>query len=138
MRLLTSLALGLLVLGLAGCGKLDNIPTSMITIRNASNNLLLSTPDSTGTLALAPQQTTQIRVYRTYSDENNITETDDVTHLCNFNWEMNGNVALADNLGNITGIAPGSALLEVKFRPSVFDPWDFCRLRVEVEEPPAD
>jgi hypothetical protein len=124
------------ILLLAGCGVTDNLPTSSLTIRNAVSNLLLSTSQTTGTLQLVAGETQQVRVLRTYTGSNNQTETDDVTQFTNFKWDSGGGIASFDQLGNITGLVPGTAVIEAKFRPTVFEPWDICKLTVNVTAAP--
>ena len=118
-----------------GCGVTDNLPTSSLTIRETTTDILLSTPDIMGTLQLVIGETKQVKILRTYKNNNNQTETDDVTQFANLKWESVSTFAAFDQLGNITGMATGTAIMEAKFRVSALEPWDHCRLQVVVAAP---
>jgi hypothetical protein len=127
--------LALAIVALAGCSATDNLPTSSLTIRDTLTDYLLSTPDITGSLQLTVGQTKQVKVLRTYTNSDNQTETDDVTQFTNFKWESGSSFAAFDQLGNFTGLAAGSAIVEAKFRATAFEPWDHCKLMIVVSAP---
>ena len=132
MRIFVSLAVIVSISLLLGCSS-SKIPESSLTIRETVSNLLLSTSESTGSLSLALGETRQVRVFRTFRNSNGNTETDDVTQFANYKWPVGSGVATIDQLGNITGVAGGTTHLEIKFRESQFEPWDICRLEIEVQ-----
>ena len=120
-----------LVLALSACGS-TTLPTSSLTIRHAVSDALISAPTALGTLTLGVGATQQIKVVRSFRTDAGNTFSDDVTQFTNFKWESGGGVASIDQLGNVSGLAAGSEVLETKFRESAFDPWDICRLLVVV------
>ncbi len=124
------------LLALAGCGTTDSLPTSSLTIRDTLTDYLLSTPDITGTLNLTVGATKQVKILRTYKNSNSQTETDDVTQFANLKWESGSTFAAFDQLGNITGLSVGTAIMEAKFRASTFEPWDHCKLQIVVAAAP--
>lgn len=130
-RLSLAVAFVLILLVLSSCGG-SRIPESSLTIRDATNNLLLSTPDVMGTLTINVGDLRQIQVMRTYRTSGGNTLTDDVTQFTNFKWETDSGSASINQLGNLQGLSPGTQILEAKFRNSTFDPWDHCRLTIEV------
>jgi hypothetical protein len=137
MRITWAIAIAIAVIALcAGCGATDSLPTSSLTIRDTLTDYLLSTPDVTGTLQLTVGQTKQVKILRTYKGNNNQTETDDVTQFANLKWQSGSTFAAFDQLGNISGLAVGTAVIEAKFRATTFDPWDHCKLQVIVSAAP--
>lgn len=130
-RLALALTCILVVIALSSCGG-SRIPESSLTIRDATNNLLLSTPDVMGTLTISVGDLRQVQVMRTYRTSGGNTLTDDVTQFTNFKWETDNGSASINQLGNLQGLSPGTQILQAKFRNSTFDPWDICRLTVEV------
>ena len=116
---------------LQGCGS-SSIPESSLTVRDALTDQLLSISEATGTINLPAGNTRQIKVLRTFRSESGQTQTDDVTQFTNFKWESGGGFASVDQLGNISGIAEGTAVLEMKFRTTPLDPWDICRMVINV------
>lgn len=129
-------ALAVSVITLAGCGTTDNIPTSSLTIRDTLTDYLLSTSNVTGTVNLVVGETQQIKILRTYQNSNSQTVTDDVTQFANLKWESGSTIAAFDQLGNLTGLNVGTAVMEAKFRSSSFEPWDHCKLQVVVTAAP--
>ncbi|MBN2082025.1 hypothetical protein JW859_07440 [bacterium] len=119
------------VLLVASCGS-SGLPESSLTIRNAATNALISASEAQGTLTLSSGNTQQVRVMRTYRTETGNTFTDEVTQFANYKWESGTGVASVDQLGNVSGLIAGTAVLEVKFRENAFDPWDICKLTVVV------
>jgi hypothetical protein len=137
MRIALALAIAVLAMWLsAGCGATDSLPTSSLTIRDTLTDYLLSTPDVTGTMQLTVGETKQVKILRTFKGSNNQTETDDVTQFANLKWESGSTVAGFDQLGNISGLSVGTAMIEAKFRANAFDPWDHCKLQVVVTAAP--
>ena len=132
MRLTCILLVPFLLAGVISCGG-SSVPTSSLTIRDATTDALISAPTAQGVLTLAVGETVQVKIIRTYRTETGNTFSDDVTQFTNFKWESSTGVATIDQLGNISGMAAGLAVLEAKFRESSFDPWDICRLTVEVQ-----
>jgi hypothetical protein len=132
MRLTRILLTLMLLTGLAACGG-STLPTSSLTIRDAITDALISAPTAQGVLTLAAGETVQIKVLRTYRSDTGNTFTDDVTQFTNFKWESDAGVATIDQLGNVAGVGTGIAVLEAKFRENSLDPWDICRLTVEVQ-----
>jgi len=113
------------------CGG-SSIPTSSLSIRNTATDALLSTSTAQGVLTINAGNTVQIKVNRTWRNQAGNTLTDDVTQFTNFKWESGAGFATIDQLGNIDGVSAGIAVLEAKFRDSNLDPWDICRMTVEV------
>jgi hypothetical protein len=113
------------------CGG-SSIPESSLTVRDAQSNLLISTSEITGTISLNVGEVRQLQVMRTYRASSGNTLTDDVTQFTNFKWEIDSGAAAINQLGNLQGVTPGTQVLEAKFRTSSLDPWDICRLVVEV------
>ncbi|GEM_PF-2962151 len=128
---LASLTLIVAAALLVSCGN-SGLPTSSLTIRNAATNALISAPTAQGVLSITVGGGEQVKVMRTWTNEFGNTLTDDVTQFTNFKWESGTSFAAFDQLGNITGLAAGIAVLEAKFRTDAFEPWDICRLTVEV------
>ena len=108
------------------------IPESSLTLRNATTNQLVSTSQTTGTVTLSVGEVYPLIIIRTYRNENGSTDNQDVTQFVKFLWGGPQDVAAIDPFGNITGLAPGVALLEVRFRESVLEPRDIVRLTVYV------
>ncbi len=108
------------------------VPDSSLTIRDSQNNLLLATSQTQGVLQIEVGETRQIKVLRTFQNSSSQTVTDDVTQFSNFKWETNNVGATYDQLGNITAVTEGIAVLEVKFRTTSFERWDIARMTVQV------
>jgi len=122
-----------LLLGTVSCG--SGVPQSSLTIREAVSDLLLATSQTQGVLRLAPGETRQIRILRTFKSDTGLTRTDDVTQFTNFKFEYNDAGITYDQLGNIRGTDEGLAVLECKFREDPFEPYDVVKLTVEVQTP---
>lgn len=130
----SSLVAAMLIAGaivLSACGG-SSIPESSLTVRDAQSNLLISTSEITGTISLNVGEVRQLQVMRTYRASSGNTLTDDVTQFTNFKWDIDSGAAAINQLGNLQGLASGTQVLEAKFRTSSLDPWDICRLVVEV------
>jgi hypothetical protein len=128
---IASLTLIVVLLMAASCQS-STLPSSSLTIRNAATNALISAPTAQGVLSLTVGGGDQIKVMRTWTNQYGNTLTDDVTQFTNFKWESGAGFATFDQLGNISGVAAGIAVLEAKFRADPLDPWDICKLTVEV------
>ena len=94
---------------------------------------MLSSSTAQGTLTINVGNTVQIKVMRTWRNQAGNTLTDDVTQFADFKWDSGAGFATIDDFGNIDGLAAGIAQLEIKFRDSSLDPWDICRMTVEVK-----
>jgi hypothetical protein len=125
-----------IIVALLGAGCASGVPDSSLTVRDAHNNLLLATSQTQGILQLEVGEIRQIKVLRTFQNDNSQTITDDVTQFANIKWEANQGAATFDQLGNISGVNQGLAILEVKFRSSNLERWDTARLTVQVVFPP--
>jgi len=130
-KLVVTIGIVVALLGLVACGG-SSLPQSSLTIRNAATNALISASNAQGTITLNVGNTLQIRVNRTYTNSQGQTITDEVTQFTNFVWESGAGAATIDQLGNITGVALGIAVLQAKFRATSLDPWDICRVTVQV------
>ena len=123
------------LLTLAAACSASSVPESSLTLRNATSNALVSTSKTTGSITLETAEEYPLIVVRTYKSSEGQTFNEDVTQFANFNWVAGASAASVDNFGNLTGLGQGTAILEVKFRESVLDPWDIVRLNVQVVEP---
>ena len=130
-RIVVLLSLTAIMLS-ASCGKSNLLPQSSLTLRNATTNALISTSENTGTINLNVGDAYPLLVIRTFSNENGGTESSDVTQFANFKWTTGAGICSVDPFGNVSALAVGQALMEVKFRASVFDPWDTVRLTIVV------
>ena len=115
---------------LAGCG-LDGIPSSSLTFRDAATDALISASEAQGTLTLSVGETHQVKVVHTYTTDNNNTQSNDVTQFVHFIWDS-GDVATIDQLGNITALKSGVAVLRAKYSPDFLGDSDNCRLTILV------
>ena len=131
MRKFIAVALGSIVLLLA-CSCTSSIPESSLTLRNATTNALISTSENTGSIDITVDETYPLMVIRTFRNSEGNTESSDVTQFANFKWIQNNGVCSIDAFGNIVGLTPGIAFLEVKFRETALDPWDIVRLDIIV------
>jgi len=128
------LVTAILVLAIAvflGACSGSSIPSSSLTIRDATTNALLAASNAQGTLTLNVGDTRQIKVEHTYTNDARNTETNEVTQFVIWKWDM-GSGATVDALGNISGIAPGTSVLRAKYDPEWLGSSDNVRLTIIV------
>jgi hypothetical protein len=130
-RVLFGLSL-IALLALSACGSSGLLPQSSLTLRHATTNALISTSKNTGSFNLTVGAQLPLLVIRTFTDDNGSTDSQDVTQFANFKWASGSGVAAVDAFGNVTAVQAGQAQLEVKFRQSIFDPWDTVLLDLVV------
>lgn len=128
-RLMAVIAATALLVAIGGCGG-GGIPSSSISIYNATTNTLISTAGATGHISVAVGDDYQIAVKRLVSDSGG-TNTSEVTTVCTYHFDVEG-IATANSLGVVHGVAAGDTTLEVKFQPTVTDPVDRCYLDITV------
>jgi len=129
---LITLACAALLLGVLSSCSSGGVPESSILIKNATTNALISTPNTTGSVDLAVSASLPLKIERTFKEGNGNTITSDVTAFSTYFFESGAAFASVDAFGNVTGVAPGTARLLVKFRASASDPFDTCRLDINV------
>ena len=128
-RVLLILAAMAMLLAAGGCGG-GGIPSSSISIYNATTDTLISTAGATGHIDVPVGGDFQIAVKRLVSGSGG-TNTSEVTTVSTYHFDVDG-IATANSLGVVHGVAAGDTTLEVKFQPTVTDPVDRCYLDITV------
>jgi hypothetical protein len=127
---LIALALAACVPLLSSCGG-GGVPSSSISIYRVSPEVPISTSRVRGAITIHAGDDFQVLIKRLTSDDSG-THTSDVTTVCTYIFSQQ-NIATANALGVIHGVAQGFTTLEVKFQPTVLDSIDRCFLDITVQ-----